>query len=371
MLEIRDELRAVARRFVSEHYPSARVRALMETPEGNDPALWSMFAEMGWLGLEIPEEHGGAGMSFAELAVVIEELGRAVAPSPFLATVVLGAGAVIASGSQEQRSTILPRIASGDLLTTVALTGPSGRCDLDSIDGRASSVADGYRLDGHWGFVPDAHASSMLVVAALADPGVSLFLVDADASGVEITPTPTVDRTRRLCRIDLDGVTVGPDALLGARGGAAAVIGWLLDRAAVALAADALGGAQRALEMTVEYAKERVQFGRPIGSFQAVKHHCADMLVAVETSRVAAETAARDQPSAPGEPSRWAAIAKSHCTDAYARVAGDGVQVHGGIGFTWEHDMHLYLKRAKLDQALFGEPSWHRERLARIVLSET
>jgi alkylation response protein AidB-like acyl-CoA dehydrogenase len=368
LVALRAELRETVRAVLTERSAPDRVRALADDPLGFDPALWTTCAELGWTGLEIPEEHGGSGMSFRELAVVLDELGRALTPLPVLASVVLGTGAVLAAGDAEQRATWLPALAAGERRLTVALGGTSGRYDPDAAGVRTVADGAGLRLTGAVAFVPDALACDAVVVAAGDASAPSLALVPTTARGLGVRPTPTHDQTRRLCELTFDDVAVPGDDVLGAVGGATGTIEWLLDRAATALALDSHGGARRALEISVEYAAQREQFGRPIGSFQAVKHRCADMLVAVETARVAAETAARELPSGPGARSVWPSIAKSHACDAYAQVAGDGIRVHGGIGCTWEHDLHLFVKRAKLDQAWFGTSAWHRERIAQQVV---
>ncbi|MFI5040376.1 MAG: acyl-CoA dehydrogenase family protein [Acidimicrobiales bacterium] len=361
--EIRAELRGVARHVVTERSPMTSVRGLLDDPLGFDEDLWATAAELGWLGLELHEDYGGSDMSFRELGVVLDELGRGVVPLPFLATVVLGAGALVAAGSEAQREQWLPAVAQGERRLTVALGGRTGGYGLDAMEVTAAPLDGGWRLDGTAAFVPDAHAADAVVVAVVAPEGPSLVLVPRSADGVAVDVTPAYDQTRRLCEVRLDGVLVEPSAVVGAPGRAGPVIDWLIERAGVALALDSHGGARRVMELSVDYAKERVQFDRPIGSFQAVKHRCADMFLAVEAARVAAETGARELPSSPGSPSSWASIAKSYAADAYARVAGAAVEVHGGIGFTWEHDLHLFLKRAKLSQAWFGSSAWHRERL--------
>jgi alkylation response protein AidB-like acyl-CoA dehydrogenase len=372
LIALRAELRETVRAVLAERSAPDRVRALADDPIGFDPAMWTMCAGLGWTGLEIPEEHGGSGMSFRELAVVLDELGRALTPLPVLASVVLGTGAILLAGDAEQRATWLPALAAGERRLTVALGGPSGRYDPDAAGVSAVADGDGLRLTGTVAYVPDASACDAVVVAVGDGAALTLALVPTTARGLVIRPTPTHDQTRRLCELTFHDVTVPGRDVLGAVGGAAETVEWLLDRAATALALDSHGGARRALEISVDYAGQREQFGRPIGSFQAVKHRCADMLVAVETARVAAETAAREMATRPGGRSVWPSIAKSHACDAYAQVAGDGIRVHGGIGCTWEHDLHLFVKRAKLDQAWFGTSAWHRERIAqRVIDAET
>jgi alkylation response protein AidB-like acyl-CoA dehydrogenase len=362
LADVREELRQVARTVIAERCPSAQVRALIGEPLAFDADLWQTFAELGWLGLQIAEEHGGAGMGFAELAVILEELGRGLVPSPFLGTVVLGAAAFAAAGDAEQRRRWLPAIASGSVNVAVALDPPERRGPGVRVERRGGRL----RLDGACRFVPDAGLADALLIDA-SEPTTPLLLVAAGTPGMTIVPTPVYDQTRRLSEVRFDSVVLGDEHHLGSAQQAPALRTWLRERAAVALALDSHGGARRALEVAVEYAKQRVQFGRPIGSFQAVKHRCADMLVAVETTRVAVDSAVRELPGLGGPPSPWVPIAKSHTTDAYVDVAGLGIAVLGGIGFTWEHDMHLFLKRAQLNQALYGTPAWHRDELARLV----
>ena len=365
--EVREELRSITRRVLEQRCPIDRVRSLANDPIGFDEPLWREAAELGWLGLEIPESYGGAGMSFAELAVVLDELGRGLVPLPVLSSVVLGTSAILVGGSNEQRSEWLPALAAGERRLAVAMTGESGRVGFEALGVAATIGGGGVHLAGDAGFVADAHVADALVVAARVGESIQLMLVPAGADGVRVTVELSQDQTRRLATVEFDGVKVAHAARLS---GGDALYDWLIDRAAIALAIDSHGGARRAMETTVQYAKDRIQFGRPVGSFQAVKHRCANMFVNVETSRVAADVAARTLPVGPGKPSRWASIAKSHAADAYVAVADSGIRVHGGIGFTWEHDMHLYLRRAKLNQALFGSSLWHRERLAEMLVAE-
>jgi alkylation response protein AidB-like acyl-CoA dehydrogenase len=357
----RDELRSVARRVLEKESSSARVRRFMEDPAGDDADVWQTMAALGWLGLELPEDSGGAGCGFVELGVVLEELGRHVTPGPFVSTVVLGAAALAALADDERRRALLSELASGGL--RVAVVGASADGSQAAPTFRASNA--GFVLDGTTGFVLDGARADLLVVIARpasGDGAARAFLVPADAPGLARRPMKTIDQTRHLAEITFDGVTVGPDDSLAVDGDELATR--LLDRAATALACDSVGGARRVMEMCAEYATVREQFGRPIGTFQAIKHKCADMLVLVETAQVAAEDAAAQLAAEPGEAGARTSIAKWYACDAYAKVAGDGIQVHGGIGFTWDHDLQLFFKRAKLNQALFGNSLWHRRRLA-------
>jgi len=347
--EEQDLLRDAARDFLAKECPMTTVRRLMEDESGHSRALWEQMAQLGWLGLIVPEKYGGAGLDFVDLVVVLEEMGRVVLPGPYLSTAVQAVVCLLDAGTGDQQARYLPDIASGRLLATVALLEPNGRWDAGGIEATATADGSGYRLDGTKLFVPDGHIAELLIVAALtpgstAEDGVSLFCVDRRTPGVETVPLKSMDQTRRLAEVRLDGVSVEGGSLLGEMGAGWRTVSRLGDRAKVALCAEMCGGAQRVLDMSVEYAKVREQFGRPIGSFQAIQHKCADMLVQVESSKsatyYAAWAVAGDVPGAP----LAAAMAKAYCSDAYRVVAGEGIQIHGGIGFTWEHDMHIYFK---------------------------
>ena len=363
--EEQEELRRIARRWLDEKVPSERVRELMESEDGYDPALWAEHAELGWQAMAIPEEYGGAGFGFLEQVVLLEEMGRSLFPSPFFSTAVLAANALLVAGSEEQKAEYLPAIASGELIATVAVTEPNGRWDEAGVIASATREGDRWSISGTKSYVLDGHVAGLLVVAArTSDDGVSLFLVPGDAAGVSRRRLETMDMTRKQAEVTLDQVGVPASALLGEEGQGWAVLEQVLETAAVALAAEQVGGAQRCLDMSVDYAKVRVQFGRPIGSFQAIKHKCADMLVAVESARSAAYYAAWAVSVGEDEAHLVAPLAKSYCSEAYYRCAAENIQIHGGIGFTWEHDAHLYFKRAKSSELLFGDPAHHRAVLA-------
>ena len=360
--EEQDELRKVVRSFLSKHSTEADVRDLMATTRGYDPAQWRrMGAELGLQGLGVPEEYGGAGCGYVELGIVFEETGRALLCAPYLATVALAAEALLRSGDEAARKDLLPGIAAGETVATLAFTEDGGSWDERGVAARARRTATGWAVTGAKNYVPDGHTADLLLVAARTDAGLSLFAVEAGAPGLVRTPLETLDQTRKQARLDLDAV---PARLIGAEGAAWPVIERSLAAAAVLLSAEQLGGASRAMELAVEYAKIRVQYGRAIGSFQGIKHLCADMLVEVESARSAVCDALwaleADAPDLPVS----AALALAYCSDTYTRVAGDCVQVHGGIGFTWEHPAHLYLKRAKSSEVLLGTAASHRERLA-------
>jgi alkylation response protein AidB-like acyl-CoA dehydrogenase len=357
-----DELRDSVRRFLADRVPLSRVRELMETEDGIDRAVWEQVgAQLGLLGLAIPEEYGGGGFTFAEQAIVLEELGAALYGGPYLASAVLAATALLASPDEGARRDLLPAIASGETIATLAFTEDDGSWDPGTIRLSAAKSGDDWRLDGHKSFVLDGGSAGLILVLAVADGGLSLFAVEAGAPGLGRTVLPTLDQTRKLARLEFDGV---PGRLIGSPGDAAAVIGRVLDVAAIALAAEQLGGAQRALDMAVEYSKVRHQFGRPIGSFQALKHRMADLLLEVESLRSAVIYAAAAVTDGSAEVPVLASLVKAYASDTYFHAAAENIQIHGGIGFTWEHDAHLYFKRAKSSELFLGDASYHRERLA-------
>ena len=363
--EEQEELRRITRQFLESKSPETEVRRLMETTEGYDPAVWSQMAnELGLQSLVIPEEYGGQGFTYVELTVVLEEMGRALLAAPFYSTVVLATNAVLHSGDEAAKKEILPGIASGETIATLALTEPNGKWDLSGVEATATKSGDAWTIDGTKMFVLDGHVSDVIIVAARTGAGLSLFKVDGDAAGLTRTPLATMDQTRKQAKLEFSGV---PATLIGTDGGAEEVLGRVLDLAVVALAAEQVGGAQKVLDMSVEYAKDRVQFGRPIGSFQAIKHKCADMLLEVESAKSAAYYAAWCAAELNDELPEVACLAKAYCSEAYFHSAAENIQIHGGIGFTWEHPAHLYFKRAKSSELLFGDPTYHRELLAQRI----
>ena len=369
--EEQEQLRATARAFLAQSSSSPQVRTAMDSELGWDPAVWRRVAgELGWTAVIVPEAYGGLGLTQVELAVLMEEMGSALLCAPFFSTVCLAANALVAGGSEAQKGELLARIAAGEVTATVAWTEANGRWDAEAVAAVARREGAGFVLSGRKAFVVDGHSADLLLVAARregtsGEDGVSLFTLPGDAAGLERRAVGTMDRTRRLAEVALDGVRAPASALLGEEGRGWPILRKTLSLAAVALAAEQTGGAQRCLDMAVDYAKQRVQFGRPIGSFQAIKHKCANMLVQVESARsasyFAACTAAEDGEDLP----LAASLAKAYCSDAYFRCAAENVQIHGGIGFTWEHDAHLYLKRAKSSETLLGDASHHRELVAR------
>jgi len=385
--EEQEELQATVRRFLADRSPLARVREVMASPEGGDGPLWERMAgELGLPGLTVPEDYGGAGLGQVELSVVMEELGRALTPTPFLASAVLAAGALLATDDEEAKRELLPGIAAGTTVATLAVAEPSspsppegqgrpvspspsegegrggGESSWDPADVRMpAALEDGtWTLTGAKTLVPDGATADLVLVAARAGDELGLFAVEGGAAGLTRTGLATLDPTRRLARLELSAT---PARRLVCEHGAGA-LSEALDLAAVALAAEQLGGLQRCLDMSVEYAKTRYQFGRAIGSFQAIKHLCADMHVAMELARSAVRYAAWAADEAPDELPVAAVLARSACSDAFFRVAADTIQVHGGIGFTWEHDAHLYFRRAKTSELLLGGQRQQRAQLA-------
>ncbi len=357
-----DELRQTVKRFLDNDSTEQKVRGLMATDDGYDREVWKKMAEqMGLQALMVPEEQGGAGMGMVEMAIVLEEMGAALLCAPFLSTAVLTPAALLRSGDASACADILPGIAAGETLASVAIAEPQSGWDLAKIATRATADGGAWSLDGEKSYVVDGHIADVLLVAAKTDDGIGLFRVEGVADGLERRLLPTLDLTRKLAALTLKGVR----ATRVGSGDASDVLEHVLRIGAIALACEQVGGAQRVLDMAVEYAKTRLQFGRPIGSFQAIKHRCADMLVDVEFGKSAAYHAAFTAAEGREEELGLAVhMAKSFCSEAYFRITNDNIQVHGGMGFTWEHPAHLYFKRAKSSAVLFGSPSAHREQLA-------
>ena len=363
--EVQEQLRSFVRQFMEDKSSEDAVRAMMETEKGYDEAVWSQMAEqLGLQSLVIPEEHGGQGFGWIELVVVLEEMGRALLCAPFFSTAVLATSTLLLADDESAAADYLPRIASGELISTLAFTEENGRWDETGVTATAEQTDDGWVLNGAKHYVIDGHVADVLLVAARTGAGVSIFAVEADANGLIRTPLATMDQTRKQAKLELSNT---PGRLVGTDGNGWNVLTRVLDRAAVALAAEQVGGAQMVLDMSVEYAKVRVQFGRPIGSFQAIKHKCADMLLEVESAKSAAYYAAWCASEDNDELPAMASLAKSYCSEAYFHAAAENIQIHGGIGFTWEHPAHLYFKRAKSSELLFGDPTYHRELLAQRI----
>jgi alkylation response protein AidB-like acyl-CoA dehydrogenase len=361
-----EQFRSAVRRFLSDKSPTTEVRRMMATAEGYDPAVWRQLSDdLALPGIHVPEQYGGAGFGMVELCIVTEELGRALLCAPYFSTAVLAANAILSAGTQAQKSALLPEIARGARLATLAITEPDGNWDPAGIKVVATPVADGCRLDGVKSFVVDGHVADLLIVAARALKttgleGLALFTLEANTTGVERRLLESMDPTRKIARIDFRGAHA---QLLGSLDNGARPILRTLDRAAIALANEMVGGAQTMLDSAVNYAKLRVQFGRTIGSFQAIKHKLADMLLDLELAKsaayYAAQAAAADDPEWPA----LASLAKAAASETYLHTAAECIQIHGGIGFTWDNDTHLWFKRAKSSEVFLGQPSYHRELL--------
>jgi alkylation response protein AidB-like acyl-CoA dehydrogenase len=361
-----EQFRSALRRFLNDKSPTTEVRRLMETAEGYDPAVWRQLSdELGLPGIQIPEQYGGAGFGIVELCIVTEELGRALLCAPYFSTTVLAANAILNAGTDAQKSSLLPVIASGARLATLAVTELSGNWDPHAVELVATPDADGYRLHGAKSYVVDGNLADLLVVAgrvpkSAGAEGIGLFTLGANSAGVERQPLKSMDPTRKLARIDFHGAHAD---LLGNLNDGAKALSRTLDQAAIALANEMIGGAQALLDSAVSYAKLRVQFGRTIGSFQAIKHKLADLLLEVELAKSAAYCAAQscavDDPEWPA----LACLAKASASETYLHMAAECIQIHGGIGFTWDNDTHLWYKRAKSSEVFLGQPSYHRELL--------
>jgi alkylation response protein AidB-like acyl-CoA dehydrogenase len=365
-------LRASARKFFENECTSDFVRKRMEEPAGVTDDFWAKLAEQGWLGLVYPEEYGGSGLGFVDLTVLMEEMGRAVMPGPFFSTL-LGGLTILEAGSAGQKKEWLPRLAGGEAKAALAWTEPNARWDAGGVTTAARKAGRGYVLSGTKLFVLDAHLADVLVTVARlsegANPeeGIGLFLIPKGAAGLETKLLPTMDQTRKLCEVALRDVQVDADALLAEGGGGWPALSRVINRATVALCAEMCGGAQRVLDMTTDYAKIRIAFGKPIGSYQGVKHRAADMLVEIENAKSLTYYAAWAVDERVPEAALAASMAKAYVSDAYRKAAGSAIQLHGGIGFTWEHDLHLYFKRAKSSEFTFGDATYHRERVAQLI----
>src|SRR5580765_5463581 len=371
--EEQELLRDTARKFLDSECDTKFVRRMMATEAAVTPEFWGKLAENGWLGITYPEDAGGSGLGLVDLVVLMEEVGRAVMPGPFPATVLLGGAAIAEAGSPVQRQEFLPGIAAGEVKATLAATEPNARWDAAGITLAAREARGGFTLSGTKLFVPDAHLADVLVVAARTkdgstmEDGVSLFLVPKGTAGVAVRVLPSVDETRKLCDVKFDNVTLPATALLGELNGGWPALARVIDRAAVALAAEMCGAAQRVLDMTVDYAKLRVAFGKPIGTYQGVKHKCADMLIEIENAKSLTYYAAWAVDESEPDAAMAVSMAKAAASDAGRKVCAAGIQLHGGIGMTWEHDLQLYLKRAKASEIALGDATWHRERIARLL----
>lgn len=371
--EEQELLRNTARKFFENECPSTFVRERMAEPDGVTDEFWMKLAEQGWVGLIYPEDVGGTALGFVDLTVLMEEMGRASMPGPFFSTVLLGGLAVHEAGSAAQKKEWLAKVSAGQAKLALAWTEPNARWDAAGVTVAARESGGGFTISGTKLFVLDAHLADAIVVVARTresgkpEDGISLFLVPKNAAGLDVKLLPTMDQTRKQCEVTLKDVRVPSDALLGPKNAGWAPLQRVIDRATVALCAEMCGGAQRVLDMTTEYAKIRVAFGKPIGAYQGVKHKAADMLVELENGKsltyYAAWAVDENSPEAPLAVS----MAKAYVSDAFRRISGAGIQLHGGIGFTWEHDLHLYFKRAKNSEFTFGDATYHRERVAQLI----
>ena len=369
--EEQEMLRDSAKRFLADNCSTKFVRQMMAHDTAHDPAFWDKLVGLGWPGLFVPEEFGGQGGTFLDLTVIAEEIGKALVPGPLFTTVALGAPVFTEGGSDAQKRDILSKIAAGKFIATVAVAEASGRWDAGGIALRAAKKGSSYTLTGEKFFVPDAHVADAIVVAARTargsgESGITLFCVPANEKGVTVTQLKTVDMTRRMCHVKFDNVRA--TEIIGKAGAGWPVLRRTLEVATAVLSTEMVGTAQKALDIAVDYAKTRVQFGKPIGSFQAVKHKCVDMMVAVENARSLTYYACWTVDERVAESATAVPMAKAYASDMAKNVTSEAIQVHGGIGFTWEHDMHLYHRRALAGEANLGNAPVHREVVARNLL---
>ena len=370
LTEIQQMLKTSARQFLSQECPLTLVREMEEDPRGFSDELWRQIVALGWTGLAFPERYGGTGGEFIDLAVLLEEMGRSLLPGPFFSTVVLGGLTVLDAGDDQQKRDILSRICAGQLLMTLALTEPSATYESWGVEATATQHGDAYFLDGTKLFVTDADAADLLLVVARTaggpDPsavpsdGISLFLVPRGSAGLSVSQLSTI-ASDRLCEVTLNQVSVPASSVLGPVGEGWPIIQRTLQRAVAGKCLEMLGGADAVLEMTVEYAKQRTQFGRPVGSFQAVQHHCANMATDVEGCRqIAYQAAWRVSEGLTAD--REVAMAKAWVSGAFQRVCATAHQCHGAIGFTQEHNLQLFTRRAKVQELCYGDVNFHKER---------
>ena len=373
LTEDQELLAKTALDFVRENAPVSRLRDLRDSgdPNGFSPALWREMAELGWVGILIPESYGGAGMGLADFAVVMEALGRNLAPEPFLSTVLLAGQLLASAGSEEQKQAWLPGIAAGEKILTVAYQEARSRYDLNRVTTRAEQEGDAWRISGEKIQVLDGFAADALIVSARTsgeppDPdGVTLFLIPKDAPGVTVTPQSRVD-SRAVALVSLDGVKRGAESVIGSVGTGYTALSQVVDHATVGLCAEMLGGMSQIFEDTLEYLKTRTQFGVLIGTFQALKHRAARLFMDIELSRSAVMAAARAVDANDEQSQTLISLAKARCSDTFVLAANEGVQMHGGIGMTDEHNVGFYIKRARAAEMTFGDAAWHRKRWARL-----
>jgi alkylation response protein AidB-like acyl-CoA dehydrogenase len=368
--EEQEMLRDAVKRFLTDNCSTKFVRQMMADATAHDAGFWQKLVGQGWPGLLIPEQYGGTNGTFLDMTVIIEEMGKAILPGPFFAAALLGAPAFIEGASDALKKEFLPKMAEGKFIATAAIAEASGRFDAGGIELKASKKGSGYTLTGEKFFVPDAHVADAIIVAARTggsgENGITLLCVPAKEKGVTVTQLKTVDMTRRVCHVKFDNVQA--DTVIGAENSGWKVLRRVLDVSTAALSAEMVGTAQKALDIAVDYAKTRVQFGKPIGSFQAVKHKCVDMMVAVENARSLTYYACWTVDENVPEAATAVPMAKAYASDMAKNVTSEAIQVHGGIGFTWEHDMHLYHRRALAGEANLGNAPIHREVVAKSLL---
>ncbi|HXU38712.1 MAG TPA: acyl-CoA dehydrogenase family protein [Blastocatellia bacterium] len=357
-----------ARELFAQECPPALVREMIEKNEPYSDVVWSKLVEQGWTGLTFAEEDGGLGLSTVELAIAFEEMGRALVPGAFLSTVALAGSLIEKACSSEYRTQRLQAICDGGLKATVALLEKSASWDIDSVKLAATTVSGGVKLSGTKLFVSDASVADYIITVARSETGLVLAFVKREAEGVTIKPMPAVDASRLLYAVEFNDVVVSAEDVVTDSATARASLKYALDVATLGIAAEMVGGMQLLLEASVEYAKTRKQFGKPIGQFQAVQHHCANMLLMTESARSAVYYAAwlmgNDLQAAPVAVS----MAKTYASDSYREVGNLAIQVHGGIGFTWDENIHFYYKRAKASELMFGDATYHRERIAKLIV---
>lgn len=365
-------LKRSARDFLNKECPKDLVRDMMDDDKGYSPKLWRKMADLGWQAMAFPEKYDGIDSTFLDLVVLFEEMGRALLPGPFLSTVMHAGRMILAAGTEEQKQRFLPSIANGETIMTMALMEAAGGLNPADIAIAANASGENFVINGIKLFVPDAHIADHLICIARTEEGnsehgISLFLVDTTSKGLTVEMLVTMTG-EKLCEVTFDNVTVPAENLLGKLNNGWETVQNMFDEAVVSECAWMLGGAQWALETTVNYVKERVQFDVPIGSFQAIQHKLANVAVEVEAATAIVYYAAWAMDEAdPAEKSLVASVAKAWLSDIYKHATFEGVQLHGGMGFTWEHDMHLYLKRAKSSQVAFGDADFHRKRIAQFL----
>ena len=369
--EEQEMLRDAAKRFLADNCDTKFVRRMMADGSAHDPDFWQKLVGLGWPGLLIPEQYGGQAGTFLDMTVIAEEAGKALLPGPFFTAAILGVPTFIEGGSDAQKNEFLPKMAEGKFIATLAIAEAAGRFDAGGIELKATKRGKGYKLSGEKFFVPDAHVADAIVVAARTgrskgEEGITLLCVPANEKGITVTQLKTVDMTRRMCHVKFDNVAASE--VIGAEGKGWGTLRRVLDIATAALSAEMVGTAQKALDISVDYAKTRVQFGKPIGSFQAVKHKCVDMMVAVENARSLTYYACWTVDERVPEAATAVPMAKAYASDMAKNVTSEAIQVHGGIGFTWEHDMHLYHRRALAGEANLGNAPIHREVVAKSLL---